>query len=269
MANYGPSSLKGKKLTWTLGEVSGTETIADDKEGLQRIAAVSVPLGFVTKATRLTFTMAIDGTEWKNSWNIWVYPQAQPAVKGDVVVTQDVSDALAALNQGKDVLFSPRADHVKGLEGKFVPVFWSPVHFPNQAGTMGVLCDPTHPALAQFPTDSHSDWQWWQLVKNAKVLKIDSLHVTPLIKCVDNFANNRRLALAFEAKCGKGRLVMTSMDLLNKSEAHPEVRQMLVSLLHYMNSDAFKPQHVLQPSELQRMLDKKAGLINSSAESIY
>jgi hypothetical protein len=44
-----------------------------------------------------------------------------------------------------------------------MPVFWNARLF-NQTGTLGILCDPTHPALAEFPTDDHSDWQWADLL---------------------------------------------------------------------------------------------------------
>lgn len=269
VANYGPTSLNGKRLTWTLGEESGTIIIQTDDSGLLATGTVSVPLGFVEKASRLTLTATIEDTEWKNNWNIWVYPEEQDVVEGNVVVTQELTEAIAALEQGKDVMFSPCADNIKGLEGKFIPVFWSPVHFPKQAGTMGILCDRQHPALAQFPTDNHSDWQWWQLVKNAKVMHIDSLHVEPLVKCVDNFANNRRLALAFEARCGKGRLLMTSMNLLVKANKYPEARQMLASLLHYMNTSDFAPATTLQTEQLTTLLSNQAIINNSDATDIY
>ncbi|MEI6950638.1 hypothetical protein V9K67_25870 [Paraflavisolibacter sp. H34] len=30
------------------------------------------------------------------------------------------------------------------MQGRFAPVFWSPVHFPNQPGTMGLLFHRMH-----------------------------------------------------------------------------------------------------------------------------
>lgn len=278
VANYGPSSLVGKTLTWSLGHVSGTLPISSDGHGLLTLAPIRVPLGFVSQATCLTLTAAIEGTEWRNSWHIWVYPSQQVLVPGNVVMTQDPAAALTALAQGRDVLLSPRADRMNGLEGKFVPVFWSPVHFPKQAGTMGILCDPRHPALSLFPTDSHSDWQWWQLVKNAKVMVLDSLFegkaanipsMGDFISCVDNFANNRRLSLVLEARCGGGRLLLTSMDLLAKADAHPEARQILHSLLRYMNSSNFAPGATLQTDQLFRLLTPQSDVKHSKATDIY
>lgn len=40
-----------------------------------------------------------------------------------------------------------------------MPAFWNMRLF-NQVGTLGILCDPAHPAFDGFPTEAHSDWQW-------------------------------------------------------------------------------------------------------------
>lgn len=126
-----------------------------------------------------------------------------------------------------------------GIASNISPVYWSPVHFPSQAGTMGILLDPKHEAFACFPTDFHTDY----LTKQSKVICTDGFYkdITPLVECVDNFVNNRRLSSLFEACCGKGRLLFCSMDLTNDMETHPEKCQLLYSLLRYMNSDAFRP----------------------------
>ncbi|MGA2701565.1 MAG: hypothetical protein ABSH35_10770 [Isosphaeraceae bacterium] len=41
--------------------------------------------------------------------------------------------------------------------------------------TLGILCDPGHPALVEFPTESHSNWQWWYLLTRADALILDDL----------------------------------------------------------------------------------------------
>lgn len=38
---------------------------------------------------------------------------------------------------------------------------------------MGILCDPRHPALAEFPTESFSNWQWWDIVNNSRSIILD------------------------------------------------------------------------------------------------
>lgn len=235
------------------------------------VGKIQAALGGVSKVSKLKLEVAIDGTGWKNNWSVWVYPEISEMPAGDVIVTADIDKALSSLRSGKKVLYSPEPDKLDGLEGKFLPVFWSPVHFPKQAGTMGLLCYPEHPAMAYFPTDTHSDWQWWNLVKRSRVLVVDSLPgVTPIVEVVDNFANNRRLVSVFEANCGKGKLVMSSIDLLSPESRKPETRQLLYSLLKYMNTARFAPGASVTEQDLRSLLSKDGEAAKkTNAVSIY
>ena len=38
---------------------------------------------------------------------------------------------------------------------------------------MGILCDPRHPALALFPTEFYSNWQWYDLLQNSQSVILD------------------------------------------------------------------------------------------------
>lgn len=84
---------------------------------------------------------------------------------------------------------------------------------------------------------------------------IDSLKgVTPLVEMVDNFVNNRRLASIVEVKAGKGKLIISSIDLFNDLDKRPVARQLRNSLLHYMNSAAFNPKGTISMEKLQMVL---------------
>ena len=232
---------------------------------------IRAELKSVRKASKLYLTVSVEGTEWKNTWPVWVYPRIESLKVGDVLLTQDVEEALAALKQGRKVLFSPKMSYLKGLEGKFLPVFWSPVHFPRQAGTMGLLCNTQHAALRHFPTEMHSNWQWWNLVKRSKVLVVDSLPpVEPIVESIDNFTNNRKLVSVFETKCGKGKLIMSAMDILSEGSDKPEIQQMLYSLVTYMNSESFAPRTMLGEEDIRSLILKNEGkVIETKATSIY
>lgn len=193
-----------------------------------------------------------------------------------MVQTASVAEAVAALEQGKKVLLSPRPDSVAGLECKFLPVFWSPVHFPKQAAGMGIYTNPSHPALASFPTDMHSDWQWWHLLKRARTLQLDSLaaadsqRLMPIVGMVDNFVNNRNLGLIAEARCGNGTLIISSIDLLSPDAVmRPEILWMRRSLLDYMDSPAFAPKAIVDPSKLASLAISAEGSRATGAMSIY
>ena len=252
-----------KEINWLLTDETGS--VYAEGTGNQ----VDVALDRVEKAQRLELLATIKDSPWRNRWNIWVYPDVEMPQDRHLLVTADISQALRALRKGKKVLFSPKTSIVNGLEGKFLPVFWSPVHFPKQAGTMGLLCNPKHPALKDFPTDMHSDWQWWNLVKRSRVMVLDSLpQMSPIVESVDNFVNNRRLALVFEAQVGKGQLIFSAIDLLTDSQL-PEIRQLRYSLVRYMLGHEFHPTTTLTPTQLHSLLQEEGTEQKTGATSIY
>lgn len=277
IANYTDKELKKQSVTWRLKEKGGEEIyrVTTPWPSIpigQNVAEDSVfsSLDMIEEAKELILSLSLDGTPYKNSWSIWVYPAVLSPDKGEVVVTRSLPEAERALAAGKKVLYNPEPRQVRGLEGKFVPVFWSPVHFPRQAGTMGILCDATHPAFASFPTDNYTNWQWWSLLKNSKTVVLDSLsQVTPLVEVVDNFVNNRRLSNLFEAKVGEGKLVYCSMDLLSDWAQRPEARQLYFSLLEYMKSDSFAPSHSVNTGDLEKLNASSEQSAKSRPTNIY
>lgn len=264
IANYGQETVIGKTLKWSLVDNTGN-TLKQGTFSLNNvpigggkaIGEIACPLTSVKEAKQLTLNTVIDGTDYKNSWKIWVYPTELNIEKGDIVVTEQFDEACNALKAGKTVLYVPSYKSCVGLQGKFVPVFWSPVHFPKQAGTMGLLLDPKHKAFTHFPTDGHTDWQWWSLTTQSRTLVVDSFyqHITPIVECVDNFTNNRRLSTLFEANCLNGKLVVCSMDLLNNQDTFPEKKQLLYSLLAYMKSTTFAPTKSISPETIRSLSD--------------
>ncbi len=214
--------------------------------------------------------VSIKDTDYKDQWNIWVYPERQRIDYKGVVYTRSLEEAYKSLKQGRKVLLNPDWKKIKGIEGKFVPVFWSPVHFPKQAGTMGMLCNPKHKVFTDFPTDMNTDWQWWDLNVNSTTLIVDKINGgSPLVEMVDNFANNRKLASLFEGSIGSGKLVVASFDLSKDIEKRPVARQMLISILNYMNSELFKPATITNPDSLKLILSEEKDKISETPTSIY
>lgn len=105
----------------------------------------------------------------ENDWDVWVYPTAPDLEPSkDVRIVQSLDDqAVAELNHGGKVLLLLPPSRIRGDErGKigfgFSSIFWNTAWTGRQPPhTLGILCDPQNPALARFPTDFHSNWQWW------------------------------------------------------------------------------------------------------------
>lgn len=278
LANFGNKTLNNSNITWKSidekGKVIDSGAITANALPIgynSNIEKIAIPLNSIDKAQRLTIELKIANTSYCNSWNIWVYPDDLKIEHGAVVVTTNLKAAQKALAEGKKVLFNPAWREIQGIEGKFVPVFWSPVHFPKQAGTMGVLCNPAHNALRHFPTEQHSNWQWWDLNINSTTVVLDSISiVTPIVEMIDNFVSNRRLASVFEAKVGSGSLVFCSIDVISDIENRSAAKQLLYSLLTYMNSDSFKPVHSLSAGDINSLLTSKSSTnTKKKSEDVY
>lgn len=275
LCNYGKDELKNSTLSWEI--TADGRSLGKGKTPVAALAfghngglgKISFPLQQVTNASKLEVCLSLDGTEYRNRWNVWVYPSSVDTKWGDVKYTRNYDEAMALLKKGEKVLFNPDWRTLQGIEGKFVPVFWSPVHFPNQAGTMGVLCNPTYPALADFPTDMHTDWQWWDLNINSTTLVVDSLQGgAPVVEMVDNFVHNRRLASLYEGRVGEGKLMLATFDLQTALDKRPVARQMLYSILNYMNSEEFAPTQLEGLDKIKDMFGTARNQ-KQSAKGIY
>lgn len=280
IANYGECELEGQTLVWQLLD-SESHALQQGKIALQTLAmgdvhsvgSLHLQLTDIEKAQQLTLQLVIEQTNWRNEWHIWAYPAVDVRPTDELLVTNSETEAVQALEAGETVLLSPALGTLQGLEGKFLPVFWSPVHFPKQAGTMGILCRAEHPALLHFPTQNYGDWQWWRLAKRSTVLDVDTLvgALEPIVESVDNFMRNRRLCTVFETKVGEGRLLFSAIDLLSSGAESPELQQMLFSLEQYAQSPEFQPRTSMSVEQLRGLFlsPGKDAKKRYSATSIY
>jgi hypothetical protein len=129
---------------------------------------------------------------------------------------------------------------------------------PVSPGTMSILTDPGLPLFNDFPTEFHSNWQWWPIVKNSRPFILDNApkDYLPLVQVVDNIERNHKLGLIFEFTIGKGKLLVCMSDL-KAIQNKPEARQLYSSILRYMSSDKFNPSKTMSPGELVTLFTKK------------
>ena len=201
-------------------------------------------------AQKLTLEVILTNTAFKNKWDFWVYPAAQDVTKGNVLITDKLdSEAELTLKKGGSVLLLNYGkigkDKGANVAIGFSTVFWNTAWTNDQPPhTLGILCDPGHPVFKDFPTEFHSNWQWWDPVTHSQPMILDGFpaNLKPLIQPIDTWFKNRRLALAFEAKTTGGKLLVCSIDLKSISDERMVSKQLLISVLNYMNSESFNPQ---------------------------
>jgi hypothetical protein len=233
-----------------------------------------LPLRDLHEAARVTIEVRVG--EAVNSWRIWVYPQRErkeidsPAAADNAatenavtknVITANLEDAAQRLQRGESVILclTPGASGPSLLGLRFLPVFWSFAMFKKQPGVLGIFCDPSHPALRIFPTEFHSDWQWWELTEGAQAFILDDLpaEVSPIVQVIDDFHRNHDLGAVLEAQVGEGRLLLTSFPLAGDLSGKPVQQQMLASLQQYIASDAFAPQATLSLSSIRKLMGNR------------
>jgi len=261
--HHGPTDLEGVETTWTLTSRTDGRVLATGN-----LPPVTVRTGGITPLGEIGATIPklpsptaaifrVRAGEVSNQWTLWVYPtlEKEPEPDPDTVVTDrfDV-EALDALERGKKVLLL-----ANGLENDntkrtgFASVYWSAGWWGDAFSHLGILCDPTHPALAGFPNDGHSDWQWLELTEGATTFRLEGAPAgfRPIVQPVTDFHHNRLLGQLFEARVGKGRLLVSGYDLETKLHERVAARQLRRSLIGYLRSEDFQPEYEL-PEELLR-----------------
>ena len=270
VANYGGQSLQGKTLTWTLGDKSGTLPLPDG-EGLLDVGLLDIDLSFYKEATQLQLLLNIGDTYYHNTYDLWCYPADNDldALKQGIVVTRKLSDEISKkLQNGALVLWMPdsteTADNTVG--GLFQTDYWNYRMFKTisennkkevSPGTLGILCNPDHPLFRDFPTESHTNWQWFPVIKHSRPLIVDRWPAAkPIVQVIDNIERNHRLALVLELAVGQGRLLICMSDL-EQASAYIEGRQFYRSILSYMHSPDFNPQTRLSLDNVKALMRTK------------
>ena len=268
MAHFGADNLVDVVVYWRLEDERGTVVSAGELPPqtivtgeLSRCGQITVSLADFAPAQKYKLVVGVSGHEAENDWEVWLFADVvETAAAGDVLVTYALDEAtLAHLAQGGKALYLAPPNKVKvGSQIGFSTVFWNTSWTRGQAPhTLGILCDPAHPLFAHFPTEYHSNWQWWELIHGAQAMVLDGMARTlrPLVQPIDTWFEARRLGLLFEAQVNGGHLMVCSMDLENHLEERLVARQMRFSLMQYLASDAFAPEVVVDAGLIQGIVD--------------
>lgn len=255
------------KAEWTICDASGRklgqgsfDVARLDIGNCLPLGNISFNLSHIHKACQLKLEVTVDGHS--NEWDFWVYP-SQKQVWDETLLLTDTLDqtALDRLQAGGKVLLSLKKGSLsKTMGGEvavgFSSIFWNTAWTNGQAPhTLGILCDPAHPALRYFPTDYYSNYQWWDAMSHSDAIHLSKLSkdIRPLVRVIDDWVTNRSLGLLFEVKVGNGKLLVSGIDFHQDMERRPAARQLLFSLKQYMLSDAFQPTVSLQPESILKL----------------
>lgn len=224
-----------------------------------------------------------DARRHRNTYDLWIYTteKSLDIYKEGVVITSDLTDEVAKkLEKGAKVLWLPTtsknfvasADTLSQASnatpytvgGLFQTDYWNYRMFKTicennkktvSPGTLGILTNPKHPIFCDFPTEMHTNWQWFPVIKESHPLVLDNFAkgVKPIVQVIDNIERNHKLGLVMEWKVGAGKLLVCMSDLEKASE-YPEGRAFYESVLDYMLSGDFHPSSEMTMEELKKTL---------------
>lgn len=248
--NYTPASISNFEVKWKI--IDNDQVIKEGRlyndsviQGeVNPMGTISLDLSSVSQASKLKIILEAPQANISNTYDIWIYPASHiENIPENITIATEIDSTLyrKIFNGASVLLVTDKFPDTEKMT--FTTPFWSTIMFNYQVKTMGILCNPNHPIFNSFPTDFHTDWQWWELLKEARVLRLNQTanNYRPLLQVIDHAVRNDKLGAIMETKIGKGKLLLSTLDILSKPDQRYVARQLKNSILKYMASAAFHP----------------------------
>ena len=268
MSHFEKQPVTGATIEWSIADASG-KTLFSGKiiknlpvDNCIPIDDIECNLSGVTVPSKLTLTVKAPKVKAVNQWDFWVYAPEIKDTHNKPFFTTNIHEAVARAKAGDNVLYCLPKDALKAEKGGdikvgFSSIFWNTAWTRKQAPhTLGIYCDAAHPVFAGFPNEGYSDYQWWEVVTGSQAMVLDDFPAgfRPLVYHIDDWFTNHKLGLLFEAKAGKGKLMVCSADIADELEKRPAARQFRRSIEQYMASDKFNPATELDLAVIKDLL---------------
>lgn len=276
VAHFHKTSIRNAKTLYTIkdefGKVydKGVLSVKDIPVGnCFELGKINYALQAFTCPQKLKLEIQIEGTSAINDWDFWVYPAQVEINIGDVYVTDALdSKAKEILEQGGNVLITAagKISYGKDIVQYMSPVFWNTSWFKMRPPhTTGIWVNNYHPLFKNFPTEYHSNLQWWELLNKSQVMQFTRFapDFQPLVQSIDTWFISRKAGTLFEAKVLNGKLMMTSMDIDSNPDNRIVARQMRKAILDYMNSDYFRPKDMVTVEQVEELFTRVAPKVDS------
>ena len=274
-ANYSNNTLDNQAFKWEILDSKSNIIHQEEKNishcvngKLDSLGKIEFDLKNIPAPVKYTIRISL-GNNITNTYPIWIYPVIKIPENPDIYITHDFNKkTINVLKNGGKVLLFPDFKKIKenSVGGQCIPEFWNYGMFKSIAekyggrvskGTMGMLTNPEHPIFNSFPTEFHTNWQWWPILKNSRPIILDNTDNTyrPVIQIIDNINRNHKLGLIFEYTVESGKILICSADLSDLT-MFIEAKQLYNSVLQYMQSEDFKPENKISAKQLNRILYK-------------
>lgn len=242
---------EGGKLVWSLSQgddliAEGSQDFALNGENYLDITEIGAVIPNVDKIAYLTLKLSVEGTDIANEYELTAVPKTENAELDGVYIFRSVdSEAEKLLSQGRTVLIVPDLKEIedKSIEGMYCQDFWCYPMFktisdmmekPRPVGTMGLVIDTEHKALAGFASKKYSTPQWFEIVQNSRAVILDDRKedINVIVRTIDNFERNHSLSLLYEYEKNGGKVVVCACNVEKLADS-PEGRAFVKSVFDY------------------------------------
>ena len=234
----------------------------------------------------------------RNHWKLWVFPQdrfylredyevgtdlafLRKAYRGithvgsgkteaglDLLITDQLGEAtLEYLDGGGRVILLNRKGALPEVRGRDCSLYRSVPYNRGKGGNMGTII-ARHPALRNFPHEGWCDYQFVWLIHGAYPMDLDALlpaRIEPIVRSIGHYKYLKNKAYLFEARVGRGALLVASFNMAQTFGEHPETRFLMDQFLRYALNGPFSPKQELPLKSLRRIRDGGAGAVQKSA----
>lgn len=223
-----------------------------NRGSLVSIGEIEIPLDQFTPGQTLEIQVSVDDTDYRNHYNIWLFPDSiSVKVPPHVHITRRLDERTQnLLENGKKVIYIPKLNRLPYEPGWFSPLASQAAAHREKVASAGVVCDDEHPILKNFPTEEIGDYQWWNLIHNSTPIPVpEKLKPGCFISMNDNGVFK---AYVGECRVGNGKLIYSAIDLLIQLD-RPEARQLYADILAYAASNVFNPEEIITYDELVKL----------------
>lgn len=185
-------------------------------------------------------------------------PQARDP---QLLITSSWDEAESRLAAGGRVLFIAGNSNLDWTSPPLdmSPIFWNRLMSPAWGRMLGLWInrppgESKSNMLNGFPSNTHFDWQWAEIIHNVRAVNLDRLpaELEPVVWAIDDWNRNYKLGLLFELAVGDGRLLVSAFDVTNPG-GNAVTRQLRYALLRYARSDCFQPRVSASPEQIRSL----------------
>lgn len=266
VANYSKGDIEGRLEVSVCKQKYVFYENKEDKPGickqgsLSDVGEIEICLSKLGLKKNSAVDLHVSFAGFDNTYRIFVYMSSSqnPVKPANVHQTKVLDNEAGKVLENGGVVFlapdSSKEEIPSSIKSTFTTDFWSVGTFASQEGSMGLLIEDKHPLFRDYPTDFHTDYQWFMQSSQRAMILPDG--IKSIVTVMDSYAYLRNMGMLLEFNCLKGKVFISSMGLHDLMD-YPECRALLSSIYEYISSEEFVPEQSIDFDELKKMICSK------------